>query len=188
MAQKTQAMLKKSLDAFVNILVENDYNVLAVDDEPDVLETIQELLSECPDVKLHTATTFEKARQLMVSFTYDLVILDIMGVRGFELLKIAAFEGFPAVMLTAHAVSPDALKKSIELGARAYIPKDLLASLVPFLEDVLRLSYQSVWKKTLDQVASLFDEKFGSDWRKSEDRFWRDFQEKLSLDQPTIIK
>jgi DNA-binding response OmpR family regulator len=165
-----------------------DKLVLAVDDEPDVLETIQELLSECPDITLHTATTFEKARQLLVSYTYDLVILDIMGVRGFELLQIASLEGLPAVMLTAHAVNPGALKKSIELGARAYLPKDFLPSLVPFLEDVLRLSYQSVWRRTLDQLGSLFDSKFGSDWRKSEDRFWHDFQEKLSLDQPTIVK
>lgn len=165
-----------------------DKLVLAVDDEPDVLETIQELLSECPDVTLHTATTFEIARQLLVSYTYDLVILDIMGVRGFELLQIASLEGLPAVMLTAHAVNPEALKKSIELGARTYLPKDLLPSLVPFLEDVLKLSYQSAWKRTLDQLASIFESRFGSDWRKSEDDFWNDFQKKLSLDQPTIIK
>jgi DNA-binding response OmpR family regulator len=165
-----------------------DKLVLAVDDEPDVLETIRELLSECPDMTLHTATTFETARQLLVSYTYDLVILDIMGVRGFELLQIASLEGLPAVMLTAHAVNPEALKKSIELGARAYLPKDFLPSLVPFLEDVLKLSYQSVWKRTLDQLASLFESRFGSDWRKSEGDFWNDFQKKLSLDQPTIIK
>jgi phosphate transport system protein len=35
MAQKTQAMLKKSLDAFVNLMVENAYQVLADDDEVD---------------------------------------------------------------------------------------------------------------------------------------------------------
>ena len=164
-----------------------DKLLLAVDDEPDVLETIQELLSECSDVKLHTATSFEKARQLMVSFSYDLVILDIMGVRGFELLQIATFEGIPAVMLTAHAVNPDALKKSIELGARAYLPKDLLASLVPFLEDVLKLSYQSMWKRTLDHLGSLFNEKFGSDWRKSQQTFWDEFHKKLTVDEATII-
>ena len=83
-------------------------SVLAVDDEPDVLETIKEMLAECPGVTLHTATSFEEARQLLVSYTYDLVILDIMGVRGFELLRIASLGEFPTVMLTAHAVSPEA--------------------------------------------------------------------------------
>jgi DNA-binding response OmpR family regulator len=165
-----------------------DKLVLAVDDEPDVLETIQELLSECPGVTLHTATSFEGARQLLVSYTYDLVVLDIMGVRGFDLLQIASLGRLPAIMLTAHAINPEALKKSIELGARAYLPKDLLQSLVPFLEDVLKLSYQSVWKRTLDRLSSLFDERFGSDWRKSEEEFWNEFQKTLILDKATIIK
>ena len=165
-----------------------DKLVLAVDDEPDVLETIQEMLLDCPGASLHTATSFEMARQLLVSYSYDLVILDIMGVRGFELLQIATLEGLPAVMLTAHAVNPEALKKSIELGAKAYLPKDLLGSLIPFLEDVLKLNYQSTWKKALDSVGVLFSEKFGSDWRKSEGRFWDDFEKKLSLNEPTIIK
>ncbi len=33
---------------------------------------------------LHTAKAFEKALGLLASYSYDLVILDIMGVRGFE--------------------------------------------------------------------------------------------------------
>jgi len=164
-----------------------DKLVLAVDDEEDVLDTIQESLPE-NEVTLHTATTFEKARELLASFSYDLVILDIMGVRGFDRLKIAAAHKLPAIMLTGHALNPEALKKSIEFGARAYLPKDMLASLVPFLEDVLRLSYQSVWKKALDHVGVLLKEKFGSDWRKSEEAFWTDFEKTLSLEEGVIIK
>jgi len=162
--------------------------ILAVDDEEDILETIQEALSEFAGVTLHTATSFEKAWECLVSYTYDLVILDIMGVRGFELLKFAAKQNFPAVMLTAHALNPESLKKSIELGARAYLPKEKLNSLVPFLEDVLRLSYQSVWQRALDHVATLFDSRFGSDWRKSELEFWNDFEKTLQMDEAAIIK
>ncbi len=162
--------------------------ILAVDDEEDVLETIQEELSEYPEVRLHTATTFEKAREYLVSFTYDLVILDIMGVRGFDLLRIASNQKMPVVMLTAHALSPEALKESIEKGARAYLPKDRLGSLAPFLEDVLKLNYQSVWKKAFDHVAVIFDKKFGSNWRKSEEDFWGDFEKKLTMEDAVIIK
>jgi DNA-binding response OmpR family regulator len=180
--------LKKSGAQMTRSEIWKDKLVLAVDDEPDVLETIREMFTECPGATLHTATTFEHARQLLVSYTYDLVVLDIMGVRGFELLKIASVQGLPTVMLTAHAVNPEALKKSIELGARAYLPKDLLESLIPFLEDVLKLNYQSMWKKALDHLAVIFNQKFGSDWRKSEEHFWHDFHERLSMDEPTIIK
>jgi DNA-binding response OmpR family regulator len=149
---------------------------------------IAEELSETENVILHTATTFEKGRQYLVSYTYDLVILDIMGVRGFDLLKMATSHNFPVVMLTAHALTPDALKESIELGARAYLPKDKLKSLLPFLEDVLKLNYQSVWKKALDVVATTFDKHFGSDWRKPQQEFWDEFQKKLDLDEAAIIK
>jgi DNA-binding NtrC family response regulator len=166
----------------------NDKMLLVVDDEEDVLEAIQDLLPSAPGMMVHTATTFEKARELLASFSYDLVILDIMGVRGFDLLKIAGLAKLPCVMLTAHAVNPDALKKSIELGARAYLPKDMLPFLVPFLEDVMKLSYQSVWNKTMDRLGTLFNEKFGSDWRKTEQSFWKDFQKTLSLDEGVIIK
>ncbi|MFH0822946.1 MAG: response regulator [Pseudomonadota bacterium] len=162
--------------------------ILAVDDEEDVLEIIDEELSELADCTLHAATTFERAQQYLVSYTYDLVILDIMGVRGFDLLQIATNAGFPTVMLTAHAFTPEALKKSVQLGARAYLPKEKLGNLVPFLEDVLRLNYNSAWRKTLDQVAVLFNKKFGSDWRKSEKDFWEEFETTMKIDEDVIIK
>ncbi|MEW6139370.1 MAG: response regulator [Thermodesulfobacteriota bacterium] len=164
-----------------------DKTILAVDDEPDVLETLTELLEDGADVVVHTATGFQEARQLLYSHNYDIVILDIMGVRGFELLDIATHRGFPALMLTAHALNPEALKKSIEMGAKAYLPKTCLPDIVPFLEDVLQLSYQSVWRKAIDKVLTLFDRQFGSEWKKSEKEFWSEFEKNLTMDQPAII-
>lgn len=172
----------------VDSAIWRDKLILAVDDEEDVLETIADELPQDLGLMLHTATTFEKGRQYLVSYTYDLVVLDIMGVRGFDLLKIAASRNFPVVMLTAHALNPESLKKSIELGARAYLPKEKLNSLVPFLEDVLKLNYQSVWKTALDNVVTLFNKRFGSDWRKSEEQFWQEFDQKLSVEEGAIIK
>ena len=86
--------------------------ILVVDDEPDILEIVEEELDGCI---LHKATDYDTALQYLLSYTYDAVILDIMGVNGFELLKRAVSRGFPAVMLTAHALTPEALKKSIKL-------------------------------------------------------------------------
>ena len=106
----------------------------------------------------------------------DLVILDIMGVRGFDLLKIATEAQFPTVMLTAHAFTPEALKQSSSpSGARAFLPKEQLGDLVPFLEDVLNCSCTTGSKKALDKVDRYFQRKIGSDWRKSEQEFWDDF-------------
>jgi DNA-binding response OmpR family regulator len=97
----------------------NNKRLLAVDDEPDVLETLEEQLSDFENLIFDKATDYDMGYQLVRSWTYDLVILDIMGVRGFDLLNAAVHLGFPTVMLTAHALSVETLKKSIEMGARA---------------------------------------------------------------------
>ena len=162
-------------------------HMLAVDDEPDILEVLGEELDKF-QVKLDKANTFEEARQRLLSYTYDLVILDIMGVQGFDLLTLATSRNMPAVMLTAHALSPDALKKSIELGARAYVPKDEIDKIGPFLEDVLTLSYEAAWKSHLSKLAGYFGAHFGPDWRKSEKAFWEDFEKNLDVKESTIIK
>jgi DNA-binding response OmpR family regulator len=97
--------------------------ILVVDDEPDVLTTVAEILDMC---RVDKASDFETGLQAIVKNYYDVVILDIMGVNGFELLKNAVIRGFPAVMLTAHAMTPEALKKSIELGAVSFLPKEMM--------------------------------------------------------------
>jgi DNA-binding response OmpR family regulator len=98
--------------------------VLAVDDEQDVLDTLFDLLPMCEVVK---ASSFEAAKKLLESQHFDLAILDIMGVDGYGLLDIAIRKNIPAVMLTAHAWSPDNLVRSIKEGAVSYLPKEELA-------------------------------------------------------------
>jgi len=161
--------------------------ILAVDDEQDVLDILREELDEC-GVDFDGALTYEEAIQRIASLTYDLVILDIMGVRGFDLLEYASAKQIPAVMLTAHALSPESLKKSIELGARAYLPKDQLGQIAPFLQDVLTLNYRSAWKALFTKLGSAFGKRFGPDWRKSEKEFWEKFEKDLEVNESTIIE
>lgn len=161
--------------------------MLAVDDEPDILDILWEELDKY-GVKLDRALSYEAGVQMLSSFTYDLVILDIMGVRGFDLLMFAVARNFPVVMLTAHALNPESLKKSIELGARAYLPKDEIDDLSPFLEDVLNLSYESSWKKLFTRLGSVFGKHFGPDWRKTEEEFWADFEKRLDVEHAAIIE
>jgi DNA-binding response OmpR family regulator len=94
--------------------------VLVVDDELDVLDTVAETLDMCI---VHKASNYETGIQYLMGYTYDFVILDIMGVNGFELLKMAVLRKFPTVMLTAHAITPEALKLSIKMGALLFLPK-----------------------------------------------------------------
>jgi DNA-binding NtrC family response regulator len=160
--------------------------ILAVDDEPDVLEVLEDNLAGY-GVKLDPATSYEEGREKIMSLTYDLVVLDIMGVRGFDLLQLAVAKNLPVVMLTAHAATPNAIKKSIELGARAYLLKDELADVAPFLENVLELDYKTVWKRNLEKVGGAFGKKFGPEWRVSEKEFWKKLENDLELEGSVII-
>ena len=71
--------------------------ILVVDDEEDILESVGEELDMCI---LHKAKDYETGLQYLLGYTYDIVILDIMGVNGFELLRNSVSRGFPTVMLT----------------------------------------------------------------------------------------
>jgi DNA-binding NtrC family response regulator len=148
--------------------------ILAVDDEADVLSVLkEEIMEACPKAVFETATDYESAAALLKSKSYDVVVLDIMGVRGFDLLDIAVERGFKVAMLTAHALSPEALKKSIDLKARAYLPKEKLGEIVPFLEDVLQLDYTSGWKRLFEKLHTFFTQEFKSDWEEAAGIKWK---------------
>jgi CheY-like chemotaxis protein len=159
----------------------NGKSILAVDDEPDVLTVLEEEIREvCPQGRFDKASNNEEAVERMILLTYDVVILDIMGVRGFDLLELAVSRNFPVVMLTAHALTPDAMKRSFEMGARAYLPKEKLGEIVPFLEDVLKYENLPGWKRLLEKLEGFFNERWGQYWKKSEEKFWKEFDQKTT--------
>ncbi len=146
--------------------------VLIVDDEKDVLDTLTELLDMC---KLDAALSFEQGKELLESNYYDVAVLDIMGVKGYELLEIANSRDIPALMLTAHALSEEHLKQSAEKGAAYYAPKDRINDIALFVADVIeaREKKKNVWVKWFDRLGSFFDTRFGgTDWREKEKDFW----------------
>ncbi len=152
----------------------NGKSILIVDDEADVLQVLEdEILAACPNCTMDKATTYEKAAELLRSKEYGAVVLDIMGVRGFDLLELAVSRNFKVAMLTAHALTPEALKKSHDLGARAYLPKDKLGEIVPFLEDMLTHEYKSGWLRLLEKLENYFSDQFEPDWkRRSGITYW----------------
>ena len=111
-----------------------------------------------------------------------------MGVRGFELLEEAVTRDVPVAMLTAHALTPEALKRSIELGARTYLPKEKLGEIVPFLEDILTLEYLPTWRRLFEKLGGFFEARFGGDWQKDDAKFWREFSEKVGAEKWVIMR
>ena len=153
--------------------------ILAVDDEPDVLSTLEaEILDTCRDCHLERATTYEEASAKLKSGSYDVVILDIMGVQGFDLLDLAVKRNFKVAMLTAHALSPEDLKRSMEMGARAYLPKQMLGEIVFFLDDMLEYDYSRGWKHILKRLEGIFNNLWGFEWQAYVETYWKEFNDK----------
>ncbi len=149
--------------------------VLIVDDEPDIPGSLEDLLDMC---EIDQAGDYEGAVDLLDRNTYDAAILDIMGVRGYDLLKLTGEKGIPTLMLTAHALSSNDFVKSIRTGAHAYVPKDRIVDIAIFLADVLEGAEERPKKrrKWFERLEAFFEEKFGPDWREKEDpEFWKKY-------------
>jgi CheY-like chemotaxis protein len=118
--------------------------ILLVDDEPDVLDTLADLLPMCETVK---ASDFKTAKNYLESEYFDLAILDIMGVEGYQLLKIANQKGVTATNIAS------------------------------FLTDILEAQEQgkSTWIRWYDRLGSFFEKKFGHKWQDDEKEFWEKF-------------
>ncbi len=168
--------VKFEIKEISNLDLLKDRRILVVDDEPDILETIEEILDMCI---LDTASNFEEAQKCLDNKTYDAAILDIMGVSGYDILKLTREKEIVSIMLTAHALTPENLKESIQKGADAYIPKDELANLDTHLSEAVKTSIEGKssgsWFSTLKPF---FDKTFGTGWRDKDRSFWDSFDDR----------
>ena len=142
-------------------------HILVVDDEPDIVESLVDLLDACVVDK---AFDFRTADKLLTENPYDAAILDIMGVDGHLLLETARSRGIPALMLTAHALNLENLSKSLKGGAYAYVPKDRITDIGIYLADVVRAGQNRTRPsgKWFADCKPVFDRKFGRDWQKQD--------------------
>jgi len=149
--------------------------VLVVDDEKDVLESLEALLPMCDVVKAHN---FEEAKKHLENEYFDISILDIMGVDGYQLLDIANEKNVIAVMLTGHSLSVDDTVKSFKRGAAFYVPKEKMADIAIYLNDVLEAKKENkgFLERWLDRFVGYYDTKFGQDWQDEDKAFWKRFR------------
>jgi CheY-like chemotaxis protein len=150
-------------------------NILVVDDEQDILDTLSDLLSMC---HVDTASSFDMAWQKLGTGYYDIAILDIMGVNGYRLLSLAGERNITAIMLTSHALNPENAEKSFEQGAALYLPKDEMINITHHLRDVLEAKEEgkSTWWRWVERLGTFFDTRFSPDWKSDREEFWEKLQ------------
>jgi hypothetical protein len=106
-----------------------------------------------------TAHLRSKQQKTLEPGDYDIVVLVIMGVKGFELLDIAKQKNIPALMQTAHALNKESLKESAENGASYYIPKEEIGKIDVFVADVLEAveNNKNPWVRWYERLCGFFD-------------------------------
>ena len=150
--------------------------ILIVDDEPDVLDLLEEFLSESETFR---AASYDEAKALLESRDFDIAVLDIMGVDGYRLLAMANRKHIPAVMLTAHAFTPEHLTRSIKEGAVSYIPKEEMGRIAEFLDEILKAMKEGrdpleSWQRKFP--SSYFEKRWGAAWQDADKDFWTRFR------------
>jgi DNA-binding response OmpR family regulator len=154
--------------------------ILAVDDEKDILETITDILNESV---IDWAWEYQNASKKIKAVKYDLVILDIMGVNGLQLLEESVDRGIPTVMLTAHALNPEILIESIQKGAISYLPKEKLSELDDLLNAILGAFNRNepTWQLLIENLWNYFNDRWGPGWQERDREFWLKFCRAYSI-------
>jgi CheY-like chemotaxis protein len=101
--------------------------VVAVDDEPDSLEVLTEVLGMY-DATVHPCSSGKEVLAKLESVTPTLIVTDLSmpGMDGYQLLfqirKIERLKAIPVLALTAHAMSGDR-ERILEAGFSGYVSK-----------------------------------------------------------------
>lgn len=128
--------------------------ILVVDDEPEIVDFIRDLLVDTIPHQLETASDGFSAGRLVQVFSPDLVILDLLlpGVDGFQVCRAIredpATSGTKILAVTGYD-SPDIRTKILASGADDYLGKPLeLASTLEKISRLLNVRFENPARKT----------------------------------------
>ena len=129
---------------------ENDYlkgkKLLLVDDEPELLCMLEDILREEGFWRINTASTVKEACVVAERFCPELAVLDVMlpDGDGFSLMeRLKKMADYPILFLTARGEDEDKFK-GFGLGADDYVVKPFLPKELIFrIMAILRRSYKA---------------------------------------------
>lgn len=102
--------------------------IMIVDDDPMTLDLIEFILQDISEYIVYKASSGEKALQILVETSMDLILLDIQmpGMDGFEVCeKIRKTSEIPIIFLTANK-SYETIEKAAKMGIKDYLVKPIM--------------------------------------------------------------
>jgi DNA-binding NtrC family response regulator len=142
----------------------SEKRILVVDDERNMRETVQNILSE-EGYRVLTAASGDEALRLLAQHEVNLMLIDarMPGIDGFDLLDRARkqYPDIPVVMITAYA-TPKLAVRAIKGGAHDYIakpfePEELLSTIEHALSHQRLLDENRALKGLLSQRYQVTD-------------------------------
>ena len=121
----------------------NNFSILIVDDETNLLENLYNFLKDKGFKKVYTAKNLRESRFKLANFRIDLVVLDLMlpDGSGFDLLKEIRKESDMAVIILSALDGIDDRKEGFENKADDYLVK-------PFFPDELLWRIDAVLRRS----------------------------------------
>ncbi|MBD3290636.1 response regulator [candidate division KSB1 bacterium] len=101
-------------------------DVLLIDDEEFLVDSLCELLTQLPNLRLNYATSVGKATQLCIQFSYDLIISDLKlpdAENDCWLIELAKHNSPQKVIIMSSYEIPGELAKSNHLDIVSYFEK-----------------------------------------------------------------
>lgn len=126
--------------------------LLAVEMQMDLLQALEEeILHKCLECRLDIAATLEDARQLMLIWTYDVIVSDIvnLSVSRFNLADLLGSRNIPVFLLSSNSISPEDLKQGDKLKLKVILPRMDIDSIIPMIKQVLQYENLPDWKRDL---------------------------------------
>ena len=123
--------------------IRNNFSILVVDDEKNLLENLYNFLKDKGFKKIYTAKTLKESRFKLANFKIDLIVLDLMlpDGSGFDLLKEVRSTSDIAVIILSALDGIDDRKEGFENKADDYLVK-------PFFPDELLWRIDAILRRS----------------------------------------
>jgi signal transduction histidine kinase/CheY-like chemotaxis protein len=122
---------------------EDHHTVLYIEDNPDNLALVQQILVEQPNIKFLSAVKAQSGIELARSHQPKLILMDIdlpdmSGIEAMEILKsFDETRGIPVIAVSANAMEKD-IDKAMDAGFKDYIVKPInVPRFIKIIDDIL---------------------------------------------------